>query len=251
MKLPPGQLIECLGTLYGIVGKQVPIKGAIELETVFGEGSRISGGRRSILQYHHGAADVKLNGSFCFHLSPLHEVPDRTKDLDLDPRGQYEHERPHPTEDLKEIQVGPSPVHKMRISTTMDPKEEVCLVAFLKLNSDVFVWTMDDIPGIDLEFMCHHLSIARDAKSVAQKKCKRGEEKRKAVREEMNKLLVAGFIREVQYPTWLANVVMVKKVSGKWRMCTNYTDLNQACRKDPYPLPSIDRLVEGSQALPS
>ncbi|RDX88932.1 Retrovirus-related Pol polyprotein from transposon opus, partial [Mucuna pruriens] len=42
----------------------------------------------------------------------------------------------------------------------------------------------------------------------------------------------------------LANVVMVRKANGKWRMCTNYTDLNKVCSKDPYPLPNIDRLVD-------
>nr|KYP74504.1 Transposon Ty3-I Gag-Pol polyprotein [Cajanus cajan] len=56
----------------------------------------------------------------------------------------------------------------------------------------------------------------------------------------------AGFIREVQYTTWLANVVMVKKPNGKCRMCTDYTDLNKACPKDAYPLPNIDRLVDGA-----
>jgi hypothetical protein len=44
---------------------------------------------------------------------------------------------------------------------------------------------------------------------------------------EVQRLLDACFIREVQYPTWLANVVMVKNNNGKWRMCTNFTDLNK------------------------
>ena len=56
----------------------------------------------------------------------------------------------------------------------------------------------------------------------------------------------AGFIREVQYSDWLFNVVMVKKANGKWRMCTDYTDLNKACPKDPFTLPCIDKLVDNS-----
>jgi len=48
------------------------------------------------------------------------------------------------------------------------------------------------------------------------------------------------------YATWLANVVLVKKPSGKWRMCVDYTDLNKACPRDAYPLPSFDRLVDGA-----
>ena len=62
--------------------------------------------------------------------------------------------------------------------------------------------------------------------------------------EEVRKLLEAGFIREVYYPDWLANVVMVKKNDEKWRMCVDFTDLNRACPKDNYSLPRIDTLVD-------
>ena len=47
-------------------------------------------------------------------------------------------------------------------------------------------------------------------------------------------------------PEWLANVVMVKKASGKWRMCVDFTDLNKACPKDSYPLPRVDVLVDST-----
>jgi len=59
-------------------------------------------------------------------------------------------------------------------------------------------------------------------------------------------LLSVGHIKEIQYPEWLANVVLVKKVSGKWRMCADFTDLNKACPKDSYPLLNIDALVDGA-----
>ena len=64
--------------------------------------------------------------------------------------------------------------------------------------------------------------------------------------EEVRKLLEAGFIREVYYPDWLANVVMVRKNNGKWRMCVDFTDLNRACPKDSYPFPRIDTLVDST-----
>ena len=54
------------------------------------------------------------------------------------------------------------------------------------------------------------------------------------------------FIREVYYPDWIANVIMVKKANGKWRMCVDFTDLNKACPKDSYPLPRIDQLVDST-----
>ncbi|XP_027337121.1 uncharacterized protein LOC113850777 [Abrus precatorius] len=86
----------------------------------------------------------------------------------------------------------------------------------------------------------------KGAKPIAQKKRKIDGDRAKAVKEETGKLLQAGFIREVRYSTWLANVVMVKKANGKWRMCTYFTDLNKACPKDAYPLPNIDTLVDGA-----
>src|SRR6185295_1283287 len=70
------------------------------------------------------------------------------------------------------------------------------------------------------------------------------EERQKAAQAEVQKLLDAGVIREVQYPEWLANVVMVPKKNGKWRMCIDFTILNKACPKDEYPLPRIDTLVD-------
>ena len=62
----------------------------------------------------------------------------------------------------------------------------------------------------------------------------------------MQKLATAKFIREVYCPDWSANVVMVKKANGKWRMCVDFADLNIACPRDSYPLPHIDQLVDST-----
>ena len=59
-------------------------------------------------------------------------------------------------------------------------------------------------------------------------------------------MLEVDFIREVFYPDWLVNVVMVKKSNGKWRMCVDFTDMNKACPKDSFPLPRIDQLVDST-----
>ena len=72
------------------------------------------------------------------------------------------------------------------------------------------------------------------------------QERDKAIVEEVQKLLGTEFIREVYYPDWLANVVMVKKDNGKWRMCVDFTDLNRVCPKDSYPFPRIDNLVDST-----
>ena len=71
-------------------------------------------------------------------------------------------------------------------------------------------------------------------------------ERAKAVNDEVDKLLKIGSIREVQYPDWLANTVVVKKKNGKDRVCIDFTDLNKACPEESFPLPHIDRLVEST-----
>ena len=53
-------------------------------------------------------------------------------------------------------------------------------------------------------------------------------------------------IRELQYPTWLSNTVVVKKKNGKWKVCVDFTNLNQTCPKDPFPLPKMDQLVDAT-----
>jgi len=111
---------------------------------------------------------------------------------------------------------------------------------------DTFAWSSADIPGIDPEFLCHRFTMDEKVRSVIQRRRKFNEDKRMIIREETHKLLNAGHIREIQYPEWLANVVLVQKSNGKWRMCVNFTDLNKACPKDSYPLPSIDSLVDNA-----
>ena len=63
---------------------------------------------------------------------------------------------------------------------------------------------------------------------------------------EFRNLQDVDFIRKVYYFDWLANVVMVKKANGKWRMCVDFTDLNKACPKDNYPFSRVDVLVNST-----
>lgn len=102
------------------------------------------------------------------------------------------------------------------------------------------------MPGQCPSFICNRLSLGLAAKPVSQRKRKLGIERKQAVAEETQKLLDVSFIKEIQYPSWLFNVVIVKKSNGKWRMCVDFTDLNAACPQDPYPLPSIDALIDGA-----
>jgi hypothetical protein len=100
--------------------------------------------------------------------------------------------------------------------------------------------------GIPREVIEHHLKIHPDARPVRQKPRKQSVERQNFIREEVYKLLQAGFIEEVYHPVWLTNPVVVPKANGKLRMCIDYTNLNKACPKDPYPLPRIDQIVDST-----
>jgi len=107
-------------------------------------------------------------------------------------------------------------------------------------------WSASDMPGIDPDFLCHHLTMDPQVRPFHQRRRKFNEERRKVIKEEAQKLLSVSHIREIQYPEWLTNEVLVKKANGKWRMCVDFTDVNKACPKDSYPLPSIDALVDST-----
>ncbi|KAL1212251.1 hypothetical protein V5N11_029747 [Cardamine amara subsp. amara] len=102
------------------------------------------------------------------------------------------------------------------------------------------------MPGINPTIISHELHVDQSFKPFKQKKRKRNHDRAKAVNDEVDRLLKAGSIREVKYPDWLANPVVVKKKTGKWRVCVNFTDINNACPKDSFPLPYTDRLVEST-----
>jgi hypothetical protein len=122
----------------------------------------------------------------------------------------------------------------------------VVLVDFLRANADIFTWSPSDMPGIPREIAEHSLDILPHSRAVQQWLRRFDEERRQAIGVELRKLLEAGFIKEVFHPTWLDNPVLVKKKNGKWRMCVDYTSLNKACPKVPFPLPRIDQIIDST-----
>ena len=150
-----------------------------------------------------------------------------------------------PTEVLEDIPLEEGNPEKFtRIGTSMKDKVKQDLVQFLRKSIDVFAGSHENMPGIDPSVNTHRLNVHPSSKPIRQKKRVFAPERDNAIKEEVQKLTTAQFIREVYYPNWLANVVMVKKANGKWRMCVDFTDLNKVFPKDSYPLPRIDQLVD-------
>ena len=127
-------------------------------------------------------------------------------------------------------------------------KEE--LIGFLNDNVDIFAWSAYEAPGTDLDFICHHLNVNLGVVPKRQPPQRSSKEHVEAVKEEVIKLKRVGAIKEAFYPKWLANTVVVKKKNGKWHVCVNFTNLNKACLKDPFPVPRIDQLVDATMGHP-
>ena len=154
--------------------------------------------------------------------------------------------RPEPSGELEPVQLGDNPEHLAYIGSRLAEDLRHLLIHFLKQNKDVFAWKQEDMGGIDLAIITHRLNVSPSFKPIKQKRRSFTPERQKAINEEVGKLLQAGAIREVGYPEWLANVVLVKKENGKWRLCIDFTDINRACPKDSFPLPQIDLIVDAT-----
>ncbi|GKU90818.1 hypothetical protein SLEP1_g4769 [Rubroshorea leprosula] len=164
---------------------------------------------------------------------------------DIEHRPEGVEQKAEPVEPVETVPLNPGvPERTVKIGTKLTGEERAELLEFLRNNQDVFAWTTDEMPGIPAELTVHKLSTDPTKRPVVQKRHLFGPEKQAAIDEEIQKLLQAGFIRRVEYSEWVSNPVLVKKPNGKWRMCIDFTNLNDACPKDPHPLPNVEKLVE-------
>ena len=152
--------------------------------------------------------------------------------------------RPEPSKELEPVSLDDDPEHLAYIGSKLAEDLKGLLTQFLRQNKDVFAWKQADMGGIDPAVITHRLNVIPSFKPIKQKRRSFAPERQKVINEEVDKLLHAGAIREVEYLEWLANVVLVKKANGKWRLCINFTDVNKACPKDSFPLPRIDLIVD-------
>ncbi|XP_071906205.1 uncharacterized protein [Coffea arabica] len=164
----------------------------------------------------------------------------------LDPQPTEKIPRLETGNEVEEISLDPTkPDRTVRVGTRLPGPIKGGMLTLLIEYRDVFAWAAEEVQGPH-HLMLHELNVDPQARPVKQKRRHLGPGRSRAVGEEVDKLLPAQIIREVQYPTWLSNPVMVKKDTRAWRMCVDFTDLNKACPKDCYPLPKIDTLVDSA-----
>ncbi|GKU97609.1 hypothetical protein SLEP1_g10736 [Rubroshorea leprosula] len=140
---------------------------------------------------------------------------------DIEHRPEGVKQKAEPVEPVEAVPLNHDvPKRTVKIGTKLTEEERAKLLEFLRVNQDVFAWTTDEMLGIPTELIVHKLST------------------------DPTKRLVAGFIKRAEYSEWVSNPVLVKKPNGKWRMYIDFTNLNEACPKDPHPLPNVKKLVE-------
>ena len=149
-------------------------------------------------------------------------------------------------EELEEVDLGsdsrePRPI---LISASLTEKEKSELILLLKEFKDVFVWDYSEMLGLDLGLVVHTLNVDQKAKPVAQPAKIFHTEIEWKIIKEVQKLLAAGFIKPIQHPRWLSNIVPVKKKNDQIRCCVDFKNLNKACPKDEFPLPNMDLLID-------
>jgi len=151
------------------------------------------------------------------------------------------------SEKLEVINLGNKQEKKeLKIGTLVTTEERNKLVSLLHEYADVFAWTYADMPGLDTDIVVHKIPLIEGSKPVKQKTRRMRPDILLKVKSEIQKQWDAGFLDVVQYPQWVANVVVVPKKDGKIRVCVDYRDLNKASPKDDFPLPHIDILVDNA-----
>ena len=152
-------------------------------------------------------------------------------------------------EELEVIDLSSDPnVHKPNsISASLSIEERMHLVELLKEYQDVFAWQYDEMLRIDPELVAYSLNVELGTKPMVQPmRTFHPEVEAQITQEVKKKLLAVGFIKPIQHPRWLSNIVPVKKKNGQIRCCVDFHNLNKACPKDEFPLPNMDLLIDSA-----
>ena len=99
---------------------------------------------------------------------------------------------------------------------------------------------------MDPNFIFHRLNVDPRCLSKKQRPRRSLDVHTGVVKEKVDRLKEVGVTKEVFYPKWLANIVVVKKKNGKWLVCMDFTNLNKACPKGLFLVPKIDQLVDAT-----
>ncbi|XP_072080985.1 uncharacterized protein [Arachis hypogaea] len=119
--------------------------------------------------------------------------------------------RPEPEGNLERFKVGDTEEKFTYVNRNLPHDLKGPLMEMIRANDDLFAWTLADMPGIDPQLMSHHLAVMAEARPVAQRRRKMSQERAEEVARQTTGLLEAGFIRELDYSTWLSNEISMHR----------------------------------------
>lgn len=150
-------------------------------------------------------------------------------------------------EELEKVKVDPDrPDLEVIISSKVPDELRGEVINFLQRNLDVFTCSHKDMIEIDPQVACHRLNIYPERGPISHKQKKFGPKKYATLAEEVKKHLDNNLIKHADQPQWVSKAVLVKKLNGTWRLCIDFTHLNEACPKDFFPMPHIDHLIDNT-----
>jgi hypothetical protein len=150
-------------------------------------------------------------------------------------------------DELEEINIGtPDDPRPVFISKHLSTKSKEEYKKFLPENRDVFALSYEEMPGLDPSIAMHRLAMQKNYPPVKQGQRRYRPELLPQIEAEVDKLMAAGFIREIKYPTWVSRIVPMKKKNGQIRICADFRDLNKACLKDDFPIPISEILINST-----
>ena len=146
---------------------------------------------------------------------------------------------------LEQVDIGDGSVPRPTfINQNLEADYKSKLIALLKGYIDCFAWSYTEMPGLSRDLVEHRLPIKKGFRPYKQPLRRFNSAINDRIKEEINRLLQAEFIRPCRYAEWVSNIVPVeKKDTGKIRVCIDFRDLNRATPKDEYPMPIADMLI--------
>ena len=140
----------------------------------------------------------------------------------------------------------PKPI---KIYDGLSPQEYDEWYKFFMSEKDAFAWTYKDLKGIPPDVCQHHIVLEPNVKPVIQRQYRMNLQCSLMVKEKIDKLLECKFIYPVPYSEWVSPIVIVPKKNGKIRICQDFRRLNSATKKDFFPLPFSDAVLDGVVGL--
>jgi hypothetical protein len=147
--------------------------------------------------------------------------------------------------DTTECKIGtPKKPKYVKLSRSLTTEQRAKYTELMREFADVFAWTYEDLKTYDTSIIEHNIPLKEGAKTFRQKLRQINPMLLPVMEKEVKKLLEAQIIVPLRYSEWVANLVLVRRKSGEIRLCVDFRNLNRSSKKDNYPLPNMEHILQ-------